>query len=71
MYLKALEYHNKRKIINQYKTFDDASSNPTYCPAHRQLMANMRDRMQNDGGEVGRIINYWLKSRINDKGENI
>ena len=71
MYLKALEYHNKRKVIDQYKNFDDVASNPNYCLAKRELYARYRDRMENDGGEVGWIINYWLKGRINDKGENI
>ena len=48
MYLKALEYHNERKVINQYKNFDDASSNPNYCLAKRELYAKYRDRMEND-----------------------
>ena len=71
MYLKALECHNKRQVIDQYKNFNDAASNPNYCLAKRELYAKYRDRMQNDGGEVGWIVKYWLKGRINDKGENI
>ena len=56
MYLKALEYHNERKVINQYKNFYDAASNPNYCLAKRELYAKYRDRMENDGGEVGWIV---------------
>ena len=69
MYLKALKHHKERKVIDQYKNFDDAASNPSNCPAHRRLMADMRDRMETDEGETGWIINYWLKGRINDEGE--
>ena len=62
--LKALEYHNERKVIDQYKNFDDASSNPNYCFAKRELYAKYRDRMENDGGEVGWIVAKYNKGYI-------
>ena len=64
MYLKALEYHNERKVINQYKNFDDAASNPNYCLAKRELYAKYRDRMEDDGGEVGWIVAKYNKGYI-------
>jgi hypothetical protein len=70
MYLKALRKHDNRRIINKYKNFDSAADDSSNCPAHRQLMADMRDRMVLDHRE-GTIINFWLCGRINDEGENI
>ena len=70
MYLKALIKHDKRRILDKYKTFSSAADDSSNCPAHRRLMANMRDRMLLNSKERN-IIDRWLCGHINDEGENI
>ena len=67
MHLKSLKHHNEQRIIAQYLRFDKASSDPSNCPAHRQLMTNMRDRMETDEGETGWIVALYIKGYIQDE----
>ena len=67
MYLEALKHHNEQKIIAQYIRFEEASCNPTNCPAHRELMSRMCAMMESNKDEIGQVIAHYIKGYIYDK----